>query len=117
MPTKRLAAQQAKRYTDDERVKLIREFWSSDLLLHDFCTIKDHPSFQDMKRLLCTSGITINSSDSASLRDTGDITDKHNEEQLNFITSTLSQLHDRLRSTKEEVESLINELHCSRPDK
>ena len=114
MPNQPPAAEQTKRYTDDERVELIRKFWSFGLPLRDFCAIKDHPSFQDMKRLLCIAEI---SSGSSSLRHTADIGNQPNEDQRNLIASTFEKLQTQLRSIKEEVELLINSLHHSRPDK
>ena len=117
MPGKPLAAEQAKRYSDDERVKLIREFWSSGKTLADFCTTKGNPSYQVMKRLLCTSAITPESSDCASQTHNTHIAEQYNHEQFNLITNTLAQLRTRLISILEEVESLMNGLHSSRPNK
>lgn len=117
MPTKRLATEQAKQYSDDELVKLRRDFWSIGLPLNDFCTIKDKLPYQEMRRLLCISTHTCQSSDSAHLNYNAHMAEQNNHEQLDFIASTLAQLHTRLRSIKEEIESLMNGLHNSRPDK
>ena len=116
MPTKRLIAEQANQYSDDERVELIREFWNSGKSLNDFCSIKDHPSFQVMKRLLSISTAPCERSESSSWCNITDIDDQYNDEQLSRIASTLAQLHNQLRSIKQDIESLMNGLHCSQPE-
>lgn len=117
MPTKRLIAEQANQYSDDECVKLIREFWNSGKSLNEFCIIKGYPSCQVMKRLLSISRAPCERSDSSSWCDIADIDDQYNDEQLSRIASSLAQLHAQLRSIKQEIESLMNGLHCSQPDK
>ena len=117
MPTKRLIAEQANQYSDDERVKLIREFWNSGKSLNEFCIIKGHPSFQVMMKFLSISTAPCERSDSSSWWDIADIDGQYNDEQLSRIASSLAQLHSQLRSIKQEIESLMNGLHYSQPDK
>ena len=117
MPSKQIAVEQAKQYSDDERVTLIRKFWSSGQPLNDFCTIKGHPPYHEMKRLLCTTATNFESSESPSLNHNTLMTNQFNHEQLNSIASTLAKLHIRLRLIMEEVESLMNGLHSTRPSK
>lgn len=70
-----------------------------------------------MKRLLSISTAPCERSDSSSGCDIADIDDQYNYEQLSRIASSLAQLHAQLRSIKREIESLMNGLHCSQPDK
>ncbi|MCE1116556.1 hypothetical protein [Pseudomonas sp. NMI795_08] len=111
-------AKQAKRYSDQERAAVIKEFRASGLTLSNFCKQRGKPSYQIVKAWLSESitasteeyfPMNLHQRTSPDQSHLESFSPTNGDAYINFLYSKLAELRNQLAFLEQEIIKLSND--------